>query len=390
MSTELLDEGTDHQFKSSEHLDPRDLSFDHEGGPEADKGVAELSVEAARGRVHEVLRDPEAEGAPGSAVDHLLRTEFSDPSLWDADRPSYGYGFYMGLGHPVEWSEVDYSREIITNPEQTWRAGIYGSRVSEGENGDAIVETASLDTLNRIHVRLDGTVLAGENMHIATPVIPPEPEKGNSSWDNNQLWLKMIADGQWPIMAEQLDADGNPTVYSSHDYGDFHAGNMALFPREAQDLISKAARLEYDYRELHHRGAVLRPSGAQEHDNDPFAGGLRGTTTYTDGISKIDDLTDIKDYFSVLDFAMDKKNGSNPAERMAKLARGEVDRDDPTTEDARVCLISMKRELGDLLNYVTLHETGKTTTQEDVDRLFDQVVEGIGRVSTKLSMVLAS
>jgi plastocyanin len=263
---------------------------------------------------------------------------------------------------------------------------MYGSRVTAiPESDDVSIETASLDTLHAIHARLAETVLKGEGMHVATPVIPPEPENGTGSHANNDLWLQMIHEGKWPIMATgRLLEDGEPQ-YNSHDYGDYHLGNLALFPREIQDIISKAAGIEINWRKARGPDAILRPSNAGRDERDPFAGGLRGESYYTSGIDKIDNMTDIPGYFELLNYAMHGEGDKAPQERLATLvdniASGNIAEDQQRLKETMAVI---QRQIGDLVNFITLHEEGHVTTQEEVEKAMADFLHGVARVAEKI------
>jgi hypothetical protein len=373
--------------------------------PEA-PGVADGE---AAGTNAEGQRTPERQAErTKNAIEQLVDEEFNEPGMFSAERKPWGSEHYFGVGNPIEYGEVDYDRNVLVRPEASWIALIYGSKLEvDPDTGEVTILTMRLSDLRKLHKRLAETVLRGERTHIATPMVPPEPEEKNKSFDNNQVWLERVGgddeENEWPIMAEgaedgidlkslgdlsAIDAETEDKIeFSSHDTGDYHTGVMALYPREGQNLIKWAGRIEHKLREEHGAGYILRPASAKILDLDPFAGGLRGESIYTVGIDKIDNFSDVDGYFDLLLFAMNSPVGATPEERLAVLTEERPPDEqghDEQLSGLRDKWAVIKRQFGDVLNFITLYETRNQTTKENVDKAAARFLEGVGRVAHKI------
>jgi hypothetical protein len=325
-------------------------------------------------------------------VDTLMQEEFSDPALWEAQREVLGgLEAYSGLRHPSQGWDTDTSRYILANSDQKWFAPVYGCRVAPDpehpDDNGAVLQVASLQTMEAIHARLDATVLFGEHAHKSVLVTPPDPEGGISSAANNNVWLKTIKDGNWPVMATgQTNEDGTPE-YNGHDYADYHTGDLLLFPRELQDMVSVAAGHELAWRQRQQAGEVnedqLYLPGDQRKVADPFSSGFRGYNGYTNGITKIDNLTDTAEYFDLLIYATKGESGSSQTKALQEYwASGETT--DPALRELKGNLTQMHGLIGDLLNFNTRHETLQNTTPEAIEAAFQSFLTGLARIADKL------
>lgn len=322
----------------------------------------------------------------------VIEQEFDHPELWDVDRESLGsLATYSGLRYAsTEWGS-DTSRFVREDGSKEWFAPVYGARVVEDpdhpDDNGAKIEYTDLETMQAIHERLSQTVLAGEHVHTSRLVTPPEPEAGIGSFKNNNTWVATIADGGWPVMAKH-DPETGEVSYELHDYGDYHTGNMMLFPREGQDLISVAAQHELAWREKYAAGEVeskvLVLSGERS-DEDPFASGFRGGSEgHTSGIDKIDNLSDMEGYFELLQYATQGNSGAEQIQQLQEyITSGR--QDNPELNELRGVVTTLRLLVGDLVNFNTRHETHSSTTPEAVEAALQGFLQGTGRIADKLT-----
>jgi hypothetical protein len=328
-----------------------------------------------------------------NAVEQVVSEQFSDPTLWtEVQAPRMGAqawlaGIHYQDGAPGRSGEASYTLE---NPDREWVALLYGNKVDVTPDGSASFRATDLETLCTIHDTLAETVLKGEHVHPSVLVIPTKPAESIRNEANNDIWLEAIAEGKWPVMAEKASPQGEKD-YSSHDYSDYHTATMMLMPRNAQDLMSKAAALELDWRKRYRTGEVpevLKLPGDDYRRTDPFASGLRGSQEYEGAIMKIDSLTDIAGYVTLLNYSMQPGEGS-ARDRLEELAGYITDDglDSNTPQNLRELtadLYKLQRGIGDLLNYVTRQETHQNTTPEAMAAESRAFLEGMVRITERL------
>jgi|GEM_PF-2222378 len=315
----------------------------------------------------------------------LLAEEFNHPAQWQGDRDVFSVVYdYSNTRHPQ-----GSRRYVATGPSRPWLAAAYGVRiVSDPEHADdhgVRAETSDLDTMVAIHERLRETVLQDEHAHTSVLVDSPEPGKGTRSIANNNAWLETIRDGRWPIMTTgTLDEQGRKE-YFSHDSTDYHTGNMVYMPKELQGLMSTAAGHELLWRAQFPTGRSESIKGDDGRD-DPYASGFRGNSDHTDGISKIDNLSDTHSYFPLLRYMMEGESGeAQLAALKAYMEAKEAGADkDPQIDELAVDVARLQRVMGDLLNFNTLHALNRTTTQEEIAKAMEAVLHGTARVADKL------
>ncbi|HSW65921.1 MAG TPA: hypothetical protein VLI54_02180 [Bacillota bacterium] len=328
---------------------------------------------------------------PPDPVETLLSSEFSDEQLWKSDREVFAgvYSGYSGLRHPIDHGYPDTSRYVADETPQAWLAATYGARiVADPEHPDdngVIVEKADLETMVQIHERLSETVLVGEHAHTSILVDPPEPERATKSTDNNTVWLKTIEGGHWPVMATAETNEQGGKKYFSHDYADYHTANMLLMPRELQDLMSTGAHYEESWRAgfLAEENPRIRGDNGRE---DPFASGFRGDNGHTDGITKLDNISDSHSYLPLLNYMMRGESGESQLATLNAYMKAEKTggNRDEKMHQLVVDVARLQGAVGDLLNFNTLHATGRTTTQEAVAEAMQTVLRGTARVADKL------
>lgn len=334
----------------------------------------------------------EIEGRGGNKVEELIQNEFSDPTLWGKKRDAAAI---LGLEHPLVTRNLRDDKElVVSDPSKTWITNIYGMRIVPDEAatapGAVKLEAVDLEMLPVIHKRLAETVLKGENIRIATPTTPPNAEGSVLDPENNNYWLQMIKDHKWPIYAEPDAPEGKPP-YSSHDYADYHLVNFALFPREIQDLITEAATNDLEWRQLRQSGEVSTKmkliDSENEDSQDPWGSGFRGNTSLTDGISKIDDLTDVDRYIPLLAYVVSNPDVS-PEDRIADLLAYEkepgIKKDRDPREHVVAGLNRMRAVVGDIVNFNTRYREDRNITQDEADAAFIDFLTGVGRVAHKI------
>ena len=329
-------------------------------------------------------------GPVPTAIDHLMRTRFSSPDLWQKRHRVWPPGWVFGLKHPevtMGGGAMDIRAHVVVAPQRLWLASVYGFRIVHDDDKrdkypNAVkFEETDLSTVTRIHQALADTVLAGENIHIAKQFTPPVQRMGFSSIENNNYWLRLLQEGYWPIMIE------------GHDAGDPHLGNFALFPRSGQDLVTKVARLEEIFREERKRAglqvahAKLFLPGEKRTDNDPFSSGVLDSLLHNTGLNKIDFMSDESSYTDLLVYLVDGR-GTSCQDRLTQLQEAMEDPEsqaiDATEDHARTCLKTMPKLIGDMVNYISRHEEKKNTTQDEVKAETEKFFEGAVRVGEKI------
>lgn len=212
--------------------------------------------------------------------------------------------------------------------------------------------------------------------------MPPEPEHHTDSPKNNDFWLDQIGNhSTWPIMqfrktlGLQPDPNGELEVFS-HDTDDKHLGNMMLFPQEMQHQISEAARHTLAFRQTEagkHKPDIIVPG--DDEDKDPLAYNQRGTSVtgpkYRSGINVIDDITDNGSYMGLLSTLV------NMSDEEIEISIGESGSIVANLNDQR-------RMIGDVANFNTRHREGRRITEEELQTVQDQYVQGILRVANKI------
>ena len=376
----------------------KDYETDHDTGEDMTGFSAseqqEKFMSGASGAI--ITTDETKEHAPISInqVTKLIAERFSSPELWGHSRivtPHFGL-----VDARDEWGDVVGTEKVVGNESEIWLAGIYGMRIipdkGASTKGAVRLDATDLHTVTKIHQALSETVFRGEDIRIATPTKSPNPEGDVIDPMNNNFWLLMIKDGKWPIMYDPRAASFGELEYSSHDYSGYHLGNLATFPKEVQSLITDAATYELAWRsqfksEDLEKNKIKLLSGESEFDRDPFASGFRGTEDHTNGINKIDNLSDTEYYFPLLAYVSDV-NTRNPEERLASIIEyidnnGEEDDSDPRYEAAQG-LVEMKKLIADVVNFNTRHRENRNTTQEEVDEAFEKFKTGLVRVAHKI------
>ncbi len=353
--------------------------------------------------VMEAVKEP---GRPLNEIDRLIAGEFSDPALWQ--EPLRAHEPIFGLEYARDkWGSVDQSEQVEGPANKGWLALVYGFRIvpdPEATTPGAVkLETATLDTVHRIHERLNDTVLKGEGMRIAKPTIPPHPEEGLKNAENNDLWVELIRHHQWPIMKDapvikaQQDGSGDiwekgVTTWNSHDYAAKHLGNSALYPREIQDLITEATIHEQARRKQYHAGEVndkvLYLSVFEEGKENPYASYARGSGWHTDGITEIDHLTDADNYMDLLAYLVDEPQTA-AEDRLATLQAYLKEKHDPyeyshELGSAVSGVVELKKLVADILNFNNRHRDGENIVPEAVDQIMEQVLNGVVRVAKKI------
>ncbi len=329
-------------------------------------------------------------GNINTAIELVTQTAFADPKLWRG-RTRYTMPF-LGVVPREFGLDRDESRQMLRNPNRTWLANIYGFRIiPDGESdrkNDVIVQEVDFHTLTKMHEAFAGTVLTGEHTRIPVPTDPPVPEKGSDNHLNNNLWLEKIRDGYWPIMRDHNNLVTGEFEYSDHDSSEFHLGNMALLPREVQDIITEAATYELNWQRKYQAGEVhdnrLFLAGEDMDDEDPFASGFRWSKRHSDGIAKIDSITDEPAYMNLLVHIVAEKSVSC-ADRMAAL-RANIDALDVHVADSREvrAIHQMSKQLADLLNFNSRHRDGRTITLEEAREANEAFLNGVVRVAEKI------
>ncbi len=289
---------------------------------------------------------------------------------------------------------------------------VYGNRYT-GEGNDIKVEKCDLGILTRINETIAQTVLTEEHSHIPRVVMPPEPEQHTDSPKNNDFWLDQIGNHDtWPIMQFRkkkvdptgfhADPNGELEIFS-HDTDDKHLGNLMLFPQEMQDQISEAARHTLAFRQTEKgkdKPDITVPGDAVDEEKDPLAYNERGgptSTKYRGGIKVIDDITDNKTYMSLLSSLVnmsDEEIETVMSEFSAiaeGLKTGEMRYNDPnlSAEDSRKIsvvadLYDQRHMIGDVANFNTRHREGRRITEQELQIVQDQYVQGILRVASKI------
>jgi len=282
------------------------------------------------------------------------------------------------------------AREYVRTPYDTeWLGYVYGSKVVRAPDGQFRGANLPLEALPRIHQHLSDTVLKGEHARVATLV---DAENMGDMMDprNQNLWLSMLGKNQWPIMRFMSVVDAQPPEYSSHDYADFHLGNLVLFPGEVQDLISEVVVHEQAQRKAFHAGGVaskimLLPG--ENIDEDPYATHARtGSNRYIDGIDKIDNLTDIQYYFNLLTYLIDEPDVSCD-DRLGEVmnnGNGEVRPVLRSIDKAQIGLQQLEKQVADIVNYNSRHRDRVAATPELVEQEMNKVLGGVVRVARKI------
>ncbi|HSW37567.1 MAG TPA: hypothetical protein VLG37_04350 [Candidatus Saccharimonadales bacterium] len=368
------------------------------GGIEVGEGSETVSALGGIIR-HEVGIDT-TEDLPNqpTAIEKVVTESFASPDLW-RERPRAMH-LDFGLEHPKEGGIPVDDEWVVVDNSKVWLTNIYGMKVVPDDKartpGAVKVVATDLETLSQIHERIAGSVLQDEHIRVATPTTPPFPEESHLNPLNNNLWLEMIRDGKWPIMRNEVGVNGE-LDYDPHDYGDYHLANMALLPREVQDLITEAADCELDWRLRYQAGEVqsyiLLLPGEQRHDIDPYASG-KGSDRHSDGISKIDDLTDTRRYLPLITYVVASPEETTE-ERVASLVQG-IKSGELTNLDNYLDLYldprfyaaggirEMRRLIADMVNFVSRHRTGKNTTDEAIEEVFNGFLNGVARVGSKI------
>lgn len=375
-----------------------DTSKDFETEPGTGKEMAGFSASAQKDKflggasaTVTTINETRERTIPGTnQVEKLIADHFSSPDLWGKSRAApQEFGLEPARN---EWGDMMEKEKIVDDPSKTWLANIYGMRIVPDENatvsGAVKLEAVDLKVVTAIHQKLAETVLQSENIRIATPTTPPNPERGVTDIENNNYWLQMIKEGKWPVYTDADAPDGEPP-YSSHDYGDYHLANFALFPREIQDMITDAATNELSWRTRWQNGEVQGNMkllyGEDEHDDDPWASGFRGSKMHTNGILKIDNLTDIHSYLPLLAYVTDVAD--SPEHHLASVLeyaqQPKEDYDDPRYR-ASEGIREMRKEIGDMVNFNTRHRENRKATQEEVDEAFEKFKTGLVRVAHKI------
>jgi len=286
---------------------------------------------------------------------------------------------------PNTYSTYD-GKQVVDIPTTLWVGYLYGIKSVVDEQGVAHIKYLPLEDVEKIHRHLAGTVLRGENPRVATLATPPHPHQGALSTENNDLWLDMIHRGQWPVML--TTSYSGREEYDSHDYADYHLANMMLFPKELQGLITETVVYEKRQRQFWSQDReknpkVMKLSG--EGDTDPYASAERGQTMYTDGISKIDNLTDVQLYLKLLTYLVDGQN--EPVEERLK----QVKNANPKEEDVNMPVTypswgyeELKGVVADAVNFNSRHRDEQQAVQELVDWEFEKVIDGVIRVAKKI------
>ncbi|MEK7572097.1 MAG: hypothetical protein AAB553_07540 [Patescibacteria group bacterium] len=308
-------------------------------------------------------------------------------------------------------------------------AALYGIRFS---GKDARTERISFQTLTSFHQKFSTAVLFDEHIHITT--VPPEElvyEGGSPHTENNNFWLRAIGDKEdprWLIMPqkrslgtyfEDSDLIEEDKLSSLHDATAFHLFNFATFPRELQDLLTEAAQHEYAWRKrlqqrmvagehigrgshLHSDSSTLGDSfvvnkvlllpGEGVDSEDPFStASLNGKKIHTVGINKIDGLSGMEGYLSLLVDLVSHTEVSSE-ERLAfileKFLATNVARYEDLP-DVVNCLGMLPRFTADVLNFNTRHRTfnegqGRNVTQLEVEQFISDSLLGIVRVANKI------
>lgn len=325
---------------------------------------------------------------PSNEVEKLVHHEFSNPALWHAERPI----LYTPIAGLVE--DYDSSEILVANPNQTWLANLYGSRVvlkpSVLTTEAVEVESVGFDALTQIHEKLNEGVLKGEGMRIAKVVVPPN-KSDIFHPDNVDAWLDDIRHHIWPIMMLQGKTGSHELYANFHDAGDYHLGNFATFPREVQDITTETTVHEQAWRRKFHKGEVphkfLLLSGEHEHDDDPWGSKLRGGSGLGQtGVNKLDDISGVDSYMPMLAYLVDHPE-QDCQQRLEYLQSYNPKQDGYNTDErflASSGLGIMRAGIGDLVNFNSRHRDGENATPELVEHEYQKFLTGVVRVAKKI------
>ncbi len=305
--------------------------------------------------------------SPANPVDALLAAEFSETALWRENRDvpeTIRRIDQRGYEQAMPAIAAVYGARVVNSQERT-----FGQRVQ--------VEMASLGTMIKIQKRLSETVLAGEHIHTSVLVDPPEPALAEKSVANNTVWLETIDDEHWGVMYSGEVGLGDHKIYIKHDYADDHTVNMSLMPGELQGLMSTAAKYELAWR----KGYLQGKHGQIYHGNDsnsPAVNSYHGLTE-TSGTAKLDTLSNTPAYVELLGYMMEGESGESQLAKLTTIMESGVIND--LTNSVRI----LQSQTADLLNFTTLHATGRSTTPEAIQSAVQAVLKGTARVANKLN-----
>lgn len=343
----------------------------------------------------------EAEQYPRSlqlatAIDEIIQDQFSEPDLWSRDgnwRMVDSISF--GVSTRNDYTGTDADRWFLTQPKKAWIAGIYGARVVQNSvetiRDKVTLETVDLPTLIAMQHTFADTILSGEGSRPAVLIDPPYPNQGDDHPLNNDKWLEALRDGRAPVMKDARDPLGN-YGYSPHDLG-VHLGNLMLFPKEVQELITEATGHELHWRQqfpwrlrpglMNNKTKHLLLPGETPETEDQWS----HIGDVSDGVEKLDRLTDVVSYTDLLAYLV-----ANPEqdahERLLEL-REDTDNPDLMLDDSLHkssirAITHIPKVLADVVNFNTRHREGRNTTQEEVDAVVDSFFNGLLRVANKI------
>jgi hypothetical protein len=323
---------------------------------------------------------------PQNKIEELIDRDFADPALWSVDSNRV-YVSIMGLG--IIKDGAGDLKKVSKNTDMYWLANVYGAKVVPSEVADIgqtlDVKLTEIETVTDIHNSLSEGVLQGENIRVATLLTPPHPEKMFHP-ENVDMWLDEIRHGKWPIMRFK---DGNRLVAFLHDAGTEHLGNMALFPREVQDLITEVTIHETRWRKQFKAFEV--PSKfilldiEKENDKDIWPIGSNSTLAST-GVDKLDEFTGAGYYVDLLAYVV---SGSEVSceERLKNVIEYPTLRygkSDEFKENASKGISEMYNGIGSLVNFNSRHRHGQNATKELVDHEYKKFLKGLLRIAKKI------
>jgi hypothetical protein len=318
----------------------------------------------------------------------------------------------ISTGNSYDW---DPKPELL---ESSLISPVYGERaVGEGENLHVEV-TKGLADLTAINIALQKEVLVDEGGLIPVTLLPPNLRE-ELSVENNDRWLLEIKGGIWPVMVHEKEDFANPGEFklevSDHDLGDYHLGNMALFPRELNTQIVEAAGYELD-RRLERLTDPKLPKGLvlpneDPRAEDPLAWSPRGSIYHNShsGIDEIDNVSDSSSYQSLLAHLavlpkQEREEIFALALRFAKLPlpydqrNTEIDKfvtehfssDDEKEQVVRRLesmasdLLEQRLMIVSITNFNMRHREGRNMTPDEQEKAKDGYMQGILRVAGKL------
>ncbi len=329
---------------------------------------------------------------PRTAIDDVIDDTFSNAAYWDVNGTWRLHdGILFGVTTREDFTGTDQDLWEVNTPEKTWIAGVVGVKIHQVD--EVFLETMDIESVIEMQEKVADTVLAGENVRPAKLVVPPYPNLGELHPANNNEWLRTWRDGRTPIMYDAKGSDGD-LVYSPHDMG-LHLGNGMLFPREIQDLIGETADHELSWREKNVDASrwggdtdapLLLLEGETEGTADPWSFGQDPS----DGIGKIDRITDAVTYADLLSYAV-VHTESSPEELVEKIRVKAVDptynyEQDPDKIFGNSVKASqhIPKLIAEIVNFNTRHREGRNTTQEEVDEVVKGFFTGVSRIAGKI------